>query len=109
MSPKGSWFERPWEVHSGHMAGNAVLYDPLSAEFIEDPYPVLAEARESGALVRDRLGIYLITRYDDVWSLLRDKRVGRDLPFELTKIVLGDGEAVERFVTTSMINYEGSE
>lgn len=93
----------------GPMADTAVQYDPFSPEFLEDPYPTLAAIRESGELVRDPIGIYLITRYDDVWSLLRDKRVGRDLPFELTRIVAGDGKAVERFFTTSMINYEGRE
>src|SRR5688572_24789247 len=95
--------------HGRAMADTAVAFDPFAPEFIDDPYPTWAAIREGDSLFRDPLGIYLITRYDDVWSLLRDKRVGRDLPFDLTRIVLGDGEAVERFVTTSMINYEGSE
>jgi cytochrome P450 len=91
------------------MTDTAVVFDPFAPEFHEDPYPTWTAIRESGELVRDAIGIYVVTRYEDVWSLLRDRRVGRDLPYELTKIVLGDGAATERFVTNNLMNYEGPE
>jgi cytochrome P450 len=52
-----------------------VLFNPLSAEFREDPYPTYARIRESGAAVRTLFGATLVTRYADVDSALRSSQL----------------------------------
>ncbi|MFF7633967.1 cytochrome P450 [Kitasatospora sp. NPDC008050] len=53
-------------------------FDPWSAEFIAHPYDAYAELREQ-APVRyfEPTGQWLISRHQDVSSLLRDRRLGR--------------------------------
>ena len=51
------------------------LNDP---SFIQDPYPVLNELRESAPVIYDEpTGLSLITRHEDVRACLRDRRLGR--------------------------------
>jgi cytochrome P450 len=55
-----------------------MAFDPTDSAFIEDPYPVLAELRESGPVVRsDEWGLWLITRHAEVLAAQRDRRLGR--------------------------------
>jgi cytochrome P450 len=49
--------------------------DFTSPEFIADPYPAYARLRRDRPICWDeKLGSWVITRYDDVHLLLRDKR-----------------------------------
>lgn len=52
--------------------------DLADREFIQDPYPVLNELRESAAVAHDATsGLWMVTRHEDVRACLRDRRLGR--------------------------------
>lgn len=54
-------------------------FDPTSPEFLADPYPVLAELRETTPVLRhEELGRWFVTRHADVRACLRDRRLGRN-------------------------------
>jgi cytochrome P450 len=54
-------------------------FDPTSADFLADPYPVLAELREATPLFRhEELDRWFVTRHADVRACLRDRRLGRN-------------------------------
>jgi cytochrome P450 len=56
-----------------------MVFDPTSPEFLADPYPVLAELRETTAVLRhDELDRWFLTRHADVRACLRDRRLGRN-------------------------------
>ncbi|MCU1591365.1 MAG: cytochrome [Frankiales bacterium] len=47
--------------------------EPFSAEFTADPYPTLARVREEGPVVYDdSLDMFVVSRYDDIDSILMD-------------------------------------
>ena len=51
------------------------FYDPA---FIDDPYPALGRLREATPIFHNpRSGQWMITRFDDVYETLRDRRLGR--------------------------------
>ncbi len=53
-------------------------FDPASPDFQYDPYPTLSALREATPIFHDpRSGQWMITRFDDVRSLLRNPRLGR--------------------------------
>lgn len=56
----------------------ADFFDPADRAFIENPYPVLNDLRESGPLHHDHeWGLWLVTRHRDVRSAQLDRRLGR--------------------------------
>ena len=59
-------------------AGTAPLFNPLSPEFIRNPYPHYDRLRRLGPVHITAHGMYLISRHADVSSVLRDKRFGKD-------------------------------
>lgn len=51
------------------------FYDPA---FIDDPYPTLGRLREATPIFwNPRTGQWMLTRFDDVYETLRDRRLGR--------------------------------
>src|SRR4249920_2157719 len=55
-------------------------FEPYSASFAADPYPMYARLREhTPVFYSAQLGMTLFTRYDDIRSLLLDGRLGRTL------------------------------
>ncbi|MEV5569623.1 cytochrome P450 [Spirillospora sp. NPDC052269] len=53
-------------------------YDPWSAEFVADPYPVYERLRaERPVFFDEATGQWVVSRYADVDALLRDRRLGR--------------------------------
>jgi cytochrome P450 len=52
-------------------AGQAVMFNPFSAEFRADPYPQYAALREAGAVIKVPFGGWLVTRYEPVDRVLR--------------------------------------
>jgi cytochrome P450 len=53
-------------------------FEPSSAPFIADPYPVFAALREAGRVhLHEPTGLWLVTRHADVNAVLRDRRFGR--------------------------------
>jgi cytochrome P450 len=83
-----------------------VAWNPLAAGYTDDPYPHYRRLRERDPVHRSRLiGGWVLTRYDDVSSILRDNRFladDRKLPNfdknsqQLLKAGVIDQEAVER-------------
>ena len=45
---------------------------PLSPEFLQDPYPTLDKMRQEDPVLWSETGKYwIVTRYDDVYSILK--------------------------------------
>ncbi|RIH92157.1 cytochrome P450 [Meiothermus granaticius] len=59
-------------------------------QFVRDPYPLLAELRENLPVFYDEgWNKVFFLRYDDISSLLRDKRLGRSITHILSRDELG--------------------
>jgi cytochrome P450 len=54
------------------------LFNPLSPDFIKDPYPAFAFLREKDPMFQTPFKAYLATRNADVGMILRDRRFGKD-------------------------------
>ncbi len=65
--------------------------DELAA--LDDPYPEYARLRAAGALCRGGPGLWFVTRHAEVAALLKDPRLGIELPEAFRAISLGDGPA----------------
>jgi cytochrome P450 len=83
-----------------------VTFDRFDAAFLEDPYPVWAALRDRDPLHRTDSGSYVVTRYADVWLLLRDRRCGRAIPERLVRRMAGPGATTEAFLG-ALLNIEG--
>ena len=59
-------------------AGAAPLFDPLSPDFIRNPYPHYDLLRRVDPVHITPHGMYLASRHADVSGILRDKRFGKD-------------------------------
>jgi len=59
-------------------AAAAPLFNPLSPEFIRDPYPHYDLLRRLDPVHITSHGMYLVSRHADVSNILRDKRFGKD-------------------------------
>jgi cytochrome P450 len=55
-----------------------IAFNPLSPEFIRDPYPYYHQLRAAAPLFETPFGYYLASRNEDVGQILRDKRFGKD-------------------------------
>jgi cytochrome P450 len=54
-------------------------FDPTAPEFLADPYPMLAELRETAPVFRhEELRRWFVSRHADVRACLRDRRLGRN-------------------------------
>ena len=54
------------------------LFDPLSPEFIRDPYPHYERLRRTDPVHITQHGMYLASRHAEASLVLRDKRFGKD-------------------------------
>ncbi len=59
-------------------ATNAPLFDPLSPQFIRNPYPYYERLRATDPVHLTQHGMYLASRHADISLVLRDKRFGKD-------------------------------
>ena len=59
-------------------AGAAPLFNPLSPDFIRDPYPHYDLLRRVDPVHITPHGMYLVSRHADVSGILRDRRFGKD-------------------------------
>jgi cytochrome P450 len=59
-------------------ATTAPLFDPLSPEFIRDPYPSYERLRSTDPMHITPFGAFLASRHAEVSLVLRDKRFGKD-------------------------------
>jgi cytochrome P450 len=53
-------------------------FDPADPAFIADPYPTFHRLRAKGPVHKSVLGFWVVTRYDDVQTVLRDPRLGKE-------------------------------
>jgi len=50
-----------------------VYYHPFSREIFDDPYPVYRRLRDEAPVYRcEEVGMWVLSRFEDVWSALRD-------------------------------------
>ncbi|MGB8840522.1 MAG: cytochrome P450 [Aliidongia sp.] len=52
-------------------------FNPLSPDFIRDPYPFYHRLRAHAPVFHTPVGFYLVSRYEDAAAVLRDKRFGK--------------------------------
>jgi len=63
----------------------ALEFSPLDPAFIADPYPFYRRLRESEPVGKSSLGYWLVSRYDDILVVLRDRRFVRDYAATMQK------------------------
>ena len=66
-------------------AATAPLFNPLSPEFIRDPYPHYDQLRRLDPVHITSHGMYLVSRHSDVSGVFRDKRFGKDFVERTTR------------------------
>src|SRR5215216_1877282 len=59
-------------------ASSAPLFNPLSPDFIRDPYPHYERMRSTDPVHLSPLGMYVASRHAEVSLVMRDKRFGKD-------------------------------
>jgi hypothetical protein len=59
-------------------ANTELLFDPLSPEFIRDPYPSYERLRNTDPMHVTAFGAFLASRHAEASLVLRDKRFGKD-------------------------------
>ncbi len=57
---------------------SAALFDSADTEFLANPYPTYDRLRAEDPVHRAPLGLWVLTRYDDVALVLRDPRFSRE-------------------------------
>jgi cytochrome P450 len=56
-----------------HLPMSDPAYNPLAPEYLADPYPFFAHAhRETPVFFSERFNLWVVTRYEDIWTALRD-------------------------------------
>jgi cytochrome P450 len=66
-----------------------VSFNPLDAEFVADPYPTYHRLRREDPVHLSPLGFWVLTRYEDVVSILRDGRAAKEAIQEVVAAKLG--------------------
>ena len=61
------------------------LFNPLSPEFIRDPYPSYERLRSTDPMHVTPFGAFLASRHAEVSLVLRDKRFGKDFVDRTTR------------------------
>jgi cytochrome P450 len=69
--------------------------DAASLANLEDPYPLYADLRRQGRVIRGGPGQYVIPQYGDVSDLLRSGRLSNEFPEAYRRQLHGDGPASE--------------
>jgi pimeloyl-[acyl-carrier protein] synthase len=59
------------------MSTDALVFNPFLPEFHANPYPFYARLRREEPVHQSPMGFWVLTRYDDVATVLRDPRFGR--------------------------------
>ena len=66
-------------------ATSAPLFNPLSPEFIRDPYPHYERMRTTDPMHLTPLGMYVASRHAEASLVLRDKRFGKEYAERTTR------------------------
>ena len=81
---------RPYSRQQMPEPRSSVFLDPRDSAFVQDPYPFYAEWRAKHPVFHwQQLGHWCFAGYDDVNSLLRDRRFGRQILHLATREELG--------------------
>jgi len=92
-------------VSKSHPDGAAVepVFNPLSPDFIRDPYPTYHRLLRDDPMHRSQLGFTMASRHADVAFILRDARFGKDVAGRIRRT---SGEkALEEPVYQSMLRW----
>src|SRR4029453_432187 len=73
------------------MASTDVEFNPFLPEFRANPYPFYHRLRAVDPVHRTPMGLWVLTRYDDVVSVLKDPRFGREGFDQILANVYGEG------------------
>src|SRR5262249_52203946 len=95
----------PPDCSAEHAANEALAEILFSPEGRIDPYSRYHRLRDAVPVHRSTLGIWTLSRYDDVFEALRDKRVGKDVYTFLAGRFTGEWEqhAALRKLASSML------
>jgi cytochrome P450 len=88
----------------GALPREEALFDPLAAGFSADPYPTFRRIREEDPVHRTARGFWLVTRYEDVLIVLRDRHFGRGRSAEARRRVWGEGPAA-KYISLRLSGY----
>ena len=66
-----------------------VSFNPLDSDFVADPYPTYHRLRREDPVHLSPLGFWVLTRYEDVVSILRDGRAAKEAIQEVVAAKLG--------------------
>ena len=62
-----------------------LAFNPLDPAFIADPYPFYHRLRAAMPVWQSPLGMWIVTRHDDVSAFLKDKRYGKNYVANITR------------------------
>jgi cytochrome P450 len=62
----------------------------LTPEGRADPYPLYHRLRATAPVHRSKLGMWLLSRYDDCWAAMRDPRLGKEYARQIEQRFGGD-------------------
>ena len=60
-------------------------FNPMSPEFIKNPYPVYEVLRDKAPVIKTPLGFWLVSRHEHVNLLVRDRRFGKGFEKRMTR------------------------
>jgi cytochrome P450 len=85
-----------------------IAFNPVAPDFIRDPYPHYHMLRQAAPVFRAPFGHYVVTRYEDCATVLRDRRFGRDIigNFERANAVAALEEPVYESMRHWMLNQD---
>jgi cytochrome P450 len=92
-------------VKDSHLTANAadLIFNPMSLDFIRDPYPTYHRLRRDNPMHRSPLGLTMASRHADIAFILRDARFGKDFAGRIKRT---SGEkALEEPVYQSMLRW----
>jgi len=70
----------PSQTHESSRNGAEAVFTKLflTPEGRANPYPLYHQLRQTAPVHRTKLGMWLLSRYDDCWAAMRDPRLGKD-------------------------------
>src|SRR5207245_7102603 len=85
------------------MASGEALFNPYLPEFHADPYPFYHRLRAVAPVYQTPMGFWVLTRYDDVLTVLRDPRFGRDGFEQMPAAIYAEDRAESSRLPRSML------
>ncbi len=74
------------QTATNQAAAAAPLFNPLSLDFIRNPYPAYARLRETAPVMQlPHMNAFVVSRHADASFVLRDRRFGKDFVNRITR------------------------